>query len=170
MKTDTKTIIKEGKDTLITLGAATVGFAGANFLQKTAKLEKPLITGALSIAGAYGSVKVKAAWLKSLLLGLAVFFGVKALNQTATLQGLQGTIAGLPQGVKDFINKYVPTLGDMDLIGDDNTIDLSADEYELVSSTLNNSMASAAPNEAALMAPAMNGFGNAVVYSSVAGI
>lgn len=120
--------LKDVKDTAITGTEVLGGFLGAhalrNAIKSTNKMVNPGIAGAAFIAHA----AFKNAHAKSLLLGLFAYFGVKSLGDLkgAAVAGLDGF-----DGIKDILNKIVPSLGEADFETIEGA-DLAAAEAELL--------------------------------------
>lgn len=120
--------IKNGVDSAKTTGLVLGGFIGGNAISKAIKKDNWKINLVLALAAlvAHGQVTNKMA--KDAILGSGLFFGVKTLNNLTT-EVVNG-LAGVPQGVKDAINKVVPRLNG----AEDETVGnaLSAAEQQLL--------------------------------------
>jgi hypothetical protein len=109
-----KPSLKDAKETGVTAGEALIGFVGGHALRGAIKSDKKFINPIAAVASLGLHMSSENKHLKSIALGLGLFFGVKSLNQLkeVAVAGLDG-VEGM-DGVKDFLNKIVPTLGDVE--------------------------------------------------------
>lgn len=125
-----------------TLGVMTIGFVGANqvnkFISEKVTKGRTAVKGGLAVVSALGSVKVKNSWLKSLLMSVALFFGVSTLNDIASSPALSGDEPdGMKSKVGAILRKYIPTLGDLDENGE---TWLDEGQYQVLNSTMMSGM------------------------------
>jgi hypothetical protein len=102
----TKEVVGSAKALGLTLG----GFIGGNVLAKTVNKDNWKINGLMAVISLLVIGATKKDWQKQLATGTGVYFGIKTFNNlTGELNGL----SGVPDSVKEIINKYVPRLGEV---------------------------------------------------------
>lgn len=127
--------VKAGVDSAKTAGLVLGGFIGGNVISKMTKKDNWKMNLVMFVAALAAHGLVKNANVKEIALGAGVYFGTKTLNSLTTevVEGLDG----VPQGVKDIINKYVPRLNGAE---DDYDMGnaLSENETQLLANFYNN--------------------------------
>lgn len=104
---------KKVLDSAKTMGIALAGFIAGNAGQKAVNKDGWKINAlGVAISLLLHSWMFKKQWQKDAALGLGVYFGVKTAN-SLTAEVVNG-LAGVPDGVKNIINKYVPRLSGAD--------------------------------------------------------
>lgn len=105
--------LKQFGGTAKTLGFTFGGFAAGNAISQMAKKDNWKFNGALAvIAVLLGSI-AKKDWVQNIALGGGLYFGTKTLNNLASPTVIAG-LSGVPDNVKNIINKYIPRLGDVE--------------------------------------------------------
>jgi hypothetical protein len=117
-------------DNIKTYGASTgtvvAGMVVAHVALKAIKKQDSLlINGGLVVGGLVGAMQLQNPWLKLLCLGAAGYGTIKCLN-IATKEitapgdtGAAGLSGLLPESIKAKIRGFIPTLGEVTLLGDD---------------------------------------------------
>jgi hypothetical protein len=101
-----KEVVGSAKGLGLTLG----GFIGANAVAKAVNKDNLKVNGLMTVLSLLLLGASKKDWQKSLVAGAGVYFGTKTLNNlTGELNGL----SGVPDSVKEIINKYIPRLGEV---------------------------------------------------------
>lgn len=119
--------VKNGVDSAKTAGLVLGGFIGGNAVSQVVKKSGWKFNLAMLVVALLAHGAVKPSWAKNLILGSGVYFGTKTLNDLTAnvVNGLEG----VPQGVKDVLNKYVPKLSGVD---GDFEVELSGAEQQLL--------------------------------------
>lgn len=125
--------VKAGVDSAKTAGFVLGGFIGGNAVSKAIKKDNWKINLVLFIASLAANGFLKNKMAKDAAIGASVYFGTKTLNNL-TAEVVNG-LEGVPQGVKDAINKVVPRLNGAD--DDDLAGELSAAETQLLAQYYN---------------------------------
>lgn len=105
---------KDLKETGIDGGELLGGFLVAHGTRSAIKSDKKWINPLMALVTFLGAATLKNKHAQNLALGAFVYSGVKSLGdlKSAAVAGLAG-VEGM-DGVRDILNKIVPTLGDAD--------------------------------------------------------
>jgi hypothetical protein len=120
----TKEMVGSAKSMGLTLG----GFIGANAVAKAVNKDNWKVNGLMTVISLLVLGATKKEWQKNLATGTGVYFGIKTMNNLTT-EVVNG-LSGVPDSVKEIMNKYIPRLGETD--EDDAVGALNASEREIL--------------------------------------
>lgn len=127
---------------------ATVGFVGAYQITKILKKNTLPINAGIALAGTAIAVFCPNQFAQFLGAGIAVYGGIKAINNLTTIStpitDTKGVDGILPEGVRDVLAKSFPSLGDVEDFGsaNDTRLDEPATEVRAING-FNNFMSGA---------------------------